>query len=411
MKKYNRWVILAASCLINLCIGSVYAWSIFAEPMAAHLSQTMNTEITAAQLSIVFTVANLLGPITMITGGKINDTLGPERVLLAGGMMFGAGLLLSGFAKNVAVLILGYGIIAGLGLGFAYGCTISNSVKFFPDKRGLIGGICTASYGLSSVILPPVATLLIEKFGITSAFKILGISFGLIVCGASFFVKKCPENYIPEGYQEVNVNKTKQHRDMIWKEMLQSCEFYVMIIILLCGAFSGMMCISQAASIAQNLVGMNISMAATAVSVLALFNAAGRVFAGMLSDAIGRIHTLSLACVVEIVGLVALYFCGSGSVVLFFAGIALVGIAFGSYMGVYPGFTADQFGAKNNSVNYGIMFIGFALAGYLGPVTMKNIYEQTENYQMAFLTAIIIGILGLLLTGIYRKLKRNEKNE
>lgn len=134
-KKYNRWLILTASCLINLCIGSVYAWSIFAAPMAAHLSQVSGTQITAAQLAIVFTVANLLGPVTMITGGKINDTLGPGLVLLAGGIMFAAGLILSGFAKNVTVLILGYGIIAGLGLGFAYGCTISNSVKFFLIKE------------------------------------------------------------------------------------------------------------------------------------------------------------------------------------------------------------------------------------------------------------------------------------
>lgn len=283
--------------------------------------------------------------------------------------------------------------------------------KIFPDKRGLIGGICTASYGLSSVILPPVATVLIEKFGITSTFKILGITFGLIVCGASLFVKKCPENYMPEGYQVRNVVNTKKCKDKDWKEMLQSPVFYVMIVILLCGAFSGMMCISQAASIAQTLIGMSVSLAATAVSVLALFNAAGRVLAGRLSDSIGRINTLSLGCMVEIIGLALLYLCKNGSIALFFAGIALVGIAFGTFMGVYPGFTADQFGAKNNSVNYGIMFIGFAAAGYLGPVTMKNIYVRTGTYKMAFLTAIAIGIIGLLLTFIYRKLQRKENHE
>lgn len=407
MKNYNRWVILVASCLINLCIGSVYSWSIFAAPMAVNLSQITGTNITAAQLAMVFTVANLSGPVTMISGGKINDILGPRIILLAGGIMFAVGLILSGFAQSVVMLILGYGIVAGLGLGFAYGCTISNSVKFFPDKKGLIGGICTASYGLSSVILPPIATVLIERFGIADTFKILGVTFGLIVCGAAFFVQKCPAGYVPAGYElQQNVENGAKAIDKDWKEMLKSPVFYVMLTILLCGAFSGMMCISQAASIAQTMIGLNTTLAATAVSVLALFNAAGRVLAGRLSDKIGRINTLSLGCAVEVAGLFLLTNCKEGSRGLFFAGIALVGIAFGAFMGVYPSFTADQFGTKNNSVNYGIMFIGFAVAGYAGPATMKNMYSQTGTYRMAFFVAIASGVVGFLLTGAYKELQK-----
>ncbi len=409
MKKVNRWVILAASCLINLCIGSVYAWSVFASPMAEYLSQTTGVALTAADLAIVFTVANLLGPITMISGGRINDTLGPKMVLLAGGIMFGAGLLLAGFAKSVGMLILGYGIISGLGLGFAYGCTISNSVKFFPDKRGLIGGITTACYGLSSVILPPIATALIGAFGISNTFKILGIAFGIIVCGASLFVKKCPENYQPDGWNPPQQAAGVAAVDKDWREMLKSPIFYVMIAILVCGAFCGLMCTSQAAPIAQNMIGMTGAAAATAVSVLALFNAAGRIAAGHISDRIGRIHTISLACIVAILGLMCLYFSGGQTYVKFYIGISLVGMAFGAFMGVFPGFTADRFGTKNNSVNYGIMFIGFAAAGYFGPAAMKKIYNTSGSYQQAFLVAAAIGAVGFVLTFLYRALAKNNK--
>ena len=409
MKKVNRWVILAASCLINLCIGSVYAWSVFASPMAEYLSQTTGAALTAADLAIVFTVANLLGPITMISGGRINDTLGPKMVLLAGGIMFGAGLLLAGFAKSVGMLILGYGIISGLGLGFAYGCTISNSVKFFPDKRGLIGGITTACYGLSSVILPPIATALIGAFGISNTFKILGIAFGIIVCGASLFVKKCPENYQPDGWNPPQQAAGVAAVDKDWREMLKSPIFYVMIAILVCGAFCGLMCTSQAAPIAQNMIGMTGAAAATAVSVLALFNAAGRIAAGHISDRIGRIHTISLACIVAILGLLCLYFSGGQTYVKFYIGISLVGMAFGAFMGVFPGFTADRFGTKNNSVNYGIMFIGFAAAGYFGPAAMKKIYNTSGSYQQAFLVAAAIGAVGFVLTFLYRALAKNNK--
>lgn len=173
--------------------------------------------------------------------------------------------------------------------------------------------------------------------------------------------------------------------------MLKSPIFYVMIAILVCGAFCGLMCTSQAAPIAQNMIGMTGAAAATAVSVLALFNAAGRIAAGHISDRIGRIHTISLACIVAILGLLCLYFSGGQTYVKFYIGISLVGMAFGAFMGVFPGFTADRFGTKNNSVNYGIMFIGFAAAGYFGPAAMKKIYNTSGSYQQAFLVAAAIG--------------------
>ena len=132
----KRWVVLVASCLINLCIGSIYAWSVFSAPLAAKLTELLGRPFTAADLAIVFTVANAVGPVTMISGGFINDKLGPKWVILVGGGMFGLGMILSGLATSLTGLIVSYGLVLGLGLGMAYGATISNSVKFFPDKKG-----------------------------------------------------------------------------------------------------------------------------------------------------------------------------------------------------------------------------------------------------------------------------------
>ena len=129
----KRWIILLASCLINLCIGSLYAWSVFATPMAAYLSSVTGSEV--ASLAIIFTIANAVGPITMISGGFINDKIGPKWVIFIGGILFGLGMIVSGFAKSVGMLLLTYGLGVGLGVGMVYGCTVSNSVKFFPDKR------------------------------------------------------------------------------------------------------------------------------------------------------------------------------------------------------------------------------------------------------------------------------------
>ena len=147
----KRWIVLIASCLINLCIGSIYAWSVFAAPLAAKLTALLGHAVTAADLAIVFMVANAVGPITMISGGFVNDKLGPKGVLLVGGGMFGIGMMLTGLATSVGGLIVTYGLVLGLGLGMAYGATISNSVKFFPDKKGLVGGIAAVLVSVSLV--------------------------------------------------------------------------------------------------------------------------------------------------------------------------------------------------------------------------------------------------------------------
>ena len=405
----KRWVILVASCLINLCLGSIYAWSVFANAMAGDLSAATGTTLTIGDLAIVYTIANSVGPITMITGGWFNDKFGPRKVILIGGLMFGAGMILSGFATSVGFLIVTYGIVFGLGLGMTYGTTVSTCMKFFPDKRGLIGGITTAIYGLGSVILPPIVTAIVRNADGATAFKIIGAVFLIIVCGCSFLMERCPDNYVPEGWTPPATSNSAAAVNKNWKEMLQTPVFYVMIILFACGAFCGMMITSQASAVAMNHAGMTAVMASTAVSVLAFFNAAGRIVAGTLSDKIGRINILTIAAALSAIGLFCLYSMHSGDLVLFYIGISAVGLSFGSFMGIYPGFTADQFGGKNNSVNYGIMFIGLAIAGYFGPTVMRNTFSMDHSYARAFITGCILSIAGIVLTFIYRFLAKRSK--
>jgi MFS family permease len=379
--------------------------------MADYISDIKGLVITAGSLAICFTIANSVGPITMISGGSINDKMGPKKIIFAGGLLFGGGMFLSGFAQSIGFLIFSYGIMVGFGMGMTYGCTIGNSVKFFPDKRGLIGGIATATYGLGAVIMPPLATVLIGLAGISNAFKILGAGIIVIVCTSSFLIEKCPEGFVPDGWRpSVRQNTTTTPTNKNWKEMLASPFFYIMILILLFGAFSGIMCVSQASSIAQNMIGMSVLAATAVVSLLALFNAAGRIVAGYVSDKIGRINTLTIAFMLSVAGLVLLYTSGQGDTVRFYVGISIIGLCFGSFMGVFPGFTADQFGSKNNTVNYGIMFIGFALAGLFGPQIMNYIYTTEQKYQRAFLVAGCLSVLGLCLTYVFRIFKHRKIN-
>ncbi|WOO38337.1 OFA family MFS transporter [Anaerocolumna sp. AGMB13020] len=405
----KRWLILTASCFINLCIGSLYAWSVLAGPMAEYLGGLKGVTLTAKDLAIVFTLANSVGPITMIAGGKINDTLGPKIVVLLGGMMFGGGMFLSGFANSVGFLIVTYSLLLGLGLGMVYGATISTCIKFFPDKRGLVGGLTTSTFGISSVIIPPIAAAIISATGPTTAFKVIGGAFIVIIGVSSLFIEKCPADFVPEGFTPpAAVSGGKKTEDKDWKAMLATPEFYVMITMLTCGAFAALMFIPMISPIAQNMIGISPAAATAAVSTLALFNVFGRVFAGSISDRIGRINTLAAACVFSVLGLVLLFMAKEGDIALFYVGISIIGICFGAFMGVFPGFTADQFGPRYNSVNYGIMFIGFALAGYVGPSILNHIYGGSGSYNKAFFIAMIFSAAGLVLTFLYRMLKKRQ---
>lgn len=397
----RRWAVLAASCLVNLCIGSLYAWSVFANPMAEHLASLSGGQ--PPNLAVVFTVACVLPPLTMILGGIVNDRMGPRWVVLAGGVCFGGGMFLSGFADSVPFLMAAFGVGCGMGDGFAYGATLANAVKFFPDRAGLAGGIITASYGTGSIIVPFVANGLIGAFSVTDCFRTLGAVMLVVMAAASFLIAPCPPGFVPAGWKaqrQADGGGRGVNKD--WRAMLKSPVFYTMFAMLVCGSFSGLMIISSASPIAQTAAGMDAAQAAAIVSVLALCNTLGRIVSGTLSDRLGIVNTLRGVAVGFAVGMGALSVAGPESVPLFCTGICLVGFCFGSIMGVYPGFAALQFGSLHNSVNYGIMFIAFSATGALGPLMLNGLYDQTGSYQAAFLTAACLAAMQLVLTFVYR---------
>lgn len=392
----KRWHILIASCLINLCIGSMYAWSSLSAPMAVELN---------ANLSSVFSTANAVSFITMIIGGLLNDKYGPRWVMFAGGILFGLGMFASGLAQNVGHLILSYGLCVGWGMSLVYGCTISNTIKFFPDKRGMVGGMTTASYGISSVIFAPLADWICGFVGARMTFMILGGIFLVVICAGSFLMAQCPAGFAPTGFVPPAQSAAKKIEDKTPLQMLRMPVFYVMLVMLTCGGTFGLMIISGAKGLALGMTDVSAATATLFVSVLCLFNTAGRLVAGTLSDKLGRINTITFALLIALAGLATLYACAvNGSVILLAAGLMLIGICFGTFMGVFPGFCTDQFGTRYNTVNYGIMWIGFSAAGIVGPSVLSSVHGATGSYRLAFVIAFAMAVLGLLLTFVHRKL-------
>lgn len=401
----QRWRLLAVSCLINLFAGSIYAWSVFGSALAARLTDLTGAAVTGADLALAFGIANGLGPVPMIFGGAVNDRFGPRFVIMAGGLLMGLGLFLTGSVETPAGVVLSYGLFFGLGLGLVYGCTINNTMKFFPDRRGLVGGLTTAAYGISSVLVPPVASLLIAKMGVSSALQIFGVLFGVVIVTGGLLSMRCPPGFVPDGWTPP-AGRAAGGVERNWRAMLASSEFPPMIVLLMCGAIAAMMVIAHVFTIARDQMAWSAAEASAAVSIIALANTFGRIFAGSLSDRLGRLPALSLGLFLSLTGLAALAFAGPEAGALFYAGLVAVGLSFGSFMGVFPGYTAEVFGSRHNSVNFGIMFAGFSAAGIAGPLLMGSLRAAGFDYPVCYLAGGLISAAGFLSILRLRSLRR-----
>ncbi|MGH4051601.1 MAG: L-lactate MFS transporter [Clostridium sp.] len=403
-KQTNRWIVLIASIFMNLCIGSAYAWSVFQKP----LIEMFGWQTT--QASLTFTINLCLVPFAMIVAGRIQDKRGPKKVTLVGGLIFGAGVILSGFTSSLTVLYLTYGVLGGLGIGTVYGCTIANTVKWFPDKRGLAGGLVAAGFGSGAVLFAPLSVSLIENFGVLSTFKILGFVFMLCIVACSFAMKAPEAGWKPEGWVPKVLSPTAIATvtvDMTPGQMVKDVKFYVLWIMYTIGCISGLMIIGHASPIAQEKIGLTPQVAAVIVSVLAFANSGGRIFWGSVSDKIGRYNAI-LGMYILSSGMLILL-SGAKTTGVFVVAVCGIALSFGGFLGIFPSVTADNFGSKNIGVNYGVMFTAFGLAAFVGPRLAAMVKEASGGeYGTAFLIVAIMNIAGIIFTFVIKKLLKKQ---
>ena len=401
---YNRWAILVAAIVTNICCGTLYAWSVFANP----LGQLFGWAPPA--LALAFTINHGLSPVASTAGGFVQDKLGAKNGMIIGGLMFSIGLILTGTVSNVGMLYLTYSVLAGTGGAFIYCANLGNTVKFFPDKRGLASGLCAAGYGCGAMIVAPIASALIIKFGVLTTFQILGAVFFVVIAIASTVVKKAPAGYKPEGWEPpaTSVNKAGDV-NIIWHKMIRDIVWWMVLMMMFCGTMSGLMILAHASPIGQLMYNLTPMKAAFFVSIIAVANAFGRVVFGGVSDKIGRSNTIMVMYVVSALSLLNLAF--THSVAGFVASGIGVGAVFGGFMGTMPGIISERYGLKNFGVNYGITFVGLSMAALTGPLSAAKVRVATGSYDNAFLIALGVNIAGLVFAALYRTLDKRVTNE
>ncbi|NLW52455.1 MAG: OFA family MFS transporter [Tissierellia bacterium] len=380
-KQRNRWLILAAAIITNISLGAGYMWSLFAGPLkAAHG--------WGDSISWAYSLAFAMVPVAMIIFGPVVDKNGGKKVTLLAGLLFGAGMLLTGFITSEVLLYVTYGLITGFGIGTGYGAATATTVKWFPDKKGLAGGLTAAGFGSGALILTPIVQPMIDNLGISRTFQIMGIALGLLVIACSFLLEKAPA-------PKVAANAPAGSADgKNYKEMMKEGKFWLLWTIYALAATGGMMLIGHAAGIVND---YNLGNAATVIMLAAVANTAGRVFWGFVSDKIGRYLTVVVMFVVSGAGLLLLNFNQTLGATAGVIGILLIYLSFGGFLGAFPGITAENWGVKNASTNYGWMFTAYGIAAIVGPQLGSIFKGMQGNFGMAFIISTVMSVVGAIL--------------
>ncbi|MBU4440572.1 MAG: OFA family MFS transporter, partial [Firmicutes bacterium] len=320
--------------------------------------------------------------------------------------LFGLGLYLSGMITSVYQIYITYGLIAGSGIGLIYSITVSNTVKWFPENKGLAGGLTAGGFGAGSLIFAPVAVQFIATQGVLGAFQTLGLIFCGIILVLGIFIAAPPVQSTEN--QAAGVGTSQNGIDVTTRDMLKTTDFYVIWGLMVLGCISGLMIISQASPIGQVMVGLSPEQAAFAVGFIGLANATGRVVWGTVSDKIGRYNTLICMFILSGAGLTALYF--TNDLPLFMVGICLIAASYGGVFGLFPSITADNFGIKHLSMNYGVVMTGLSIGAFIGPQIAAYAVEKSGgSYNLAFIITLGINIVAIALV-LYAK-SRNIKRK
>lgn len=386
-KQKNRWLILIAAIIINLSLGAGYAWSVFQTALL-----DVNPDWSLSDTSLAFSISFAMVPVAMIICGPIVDKYGGKKIVLASGVLFGVGMFATGFVNSILMLYLTYGLILGLGIGAGYGTVTALTVKWFPDKKGLAGGLTAAGFGSGAIILAPIATNMIDSVGVNNTFQILGGILFVVICSASFMMENPPSK--PQFAGGVS------EKDSTFKEMLRDPNFWILWGVYTFAATSGMMIIGHAASLAEY---YSLGAGAVIVMVVGLANTIGRIFWGSVSDRIGRYKTVTTMFVVSGSGLMMLNSTEMLGALVGVIGLVCIALSFGGFLGSFPGITAENWGASKAAANYGWMFTAYGIASILGPSLASTIRESTGSYSMALIISTIMAVIGIGLIIWYMK--------
>jgi OFA family oxalate/formate antiporter-like MFS transporter len=418
----KAWVVTFAGMALNLCLGILYAWSVWKKSLLESPDHPAGSPMTGlnegwsylsdSQATWAYALCGFIFACCMIPGGRIQDRFGPKLGAMLGGMFLAAGCFLAGWMKSYSGLILGFGVLGGIGMGLGYAAATPAAVRWFgPHQRGLIVGLVVGGFGAAAMYIAPLSQYLIDRFGISGSFYGLGMLFAVVVISAGSLLSWPPTGYVaPASASTAKKSVKLATRDWRAGEMLGTPQFFGLVFLFIASAQSGLLVIANAVPILTKTAG-SLEFFAKNGWILASFgglvNAIGRIGTGFYSDRIGRKWAYWLNAAVATVCVFATpTVIEMKSVPLLFL---VVGVAFWQYGGglsLLPAFTADFFGAKNLGFNYGLVFLGWGLAFFM-PQIAGVIKDRTGSLDIAFYISGSLLLAGLLICPLLKPPKES----
>ncbi len=416
----NRNLVVIGAIIVQLCLGSIYAWSIFQGALYETIVDGGMYEWDKLWSNLPFAAGLASFAVFMIFAGRWQDKVGPKKVATVGGILLGLGVILSGLVdmlgfgadmvQGTVYLVITYGIIGGAGIGFAYVCPIAALVKWFPDKKGLMTGVAVAGFGGGALIFNYVEQYLIGFFTgfIGMPLLVLGVVYLIFVVIGSQLLVNPPIGWLPEGYTPSAKTADGAGTGMMPSEMIRTSSFWILWLMFVFAATAGLMTLGNVVSAAKEIdtIVATLELGALIAGIMSIFNAAGRIVWGLVSDKIGRISTFILMFLVLAITMFAFGLIPTGTSWIVVTIIAsIIGFCFGGNFALFPSATTDYFGSTNVGKNYGVVFTAYGIAGIVGAL-VAGTFGQAFGYSMAFIVTGVLAIIAVFLTLILKSKRK-----
>jgi OFA family oxalate/formate antiporter-like MFS transporter len=387
----NRWAIAVAGVFIQMVLGAVYAWSVFRTALSKQFGWSIS------EVTLTFTITIFVLGVSAFFGGLWLNKKGPRIVAVTGGLLYGGGVFLASLSGgNLWWLYFTYGVIGGMGLGFAYIVPVAVLVKWFPDRRGLITGLAVGGFGAGALVTAPVATYLIQRYGVLPTFAYLGIAYLIVAVSGGLFMRNPPEGWSSEG-RSLKAAEASQRISGGYSlgEALRTWQWWALWLTLFLNTSAGISIISQEAPIFQELAAVTAATAAGMVGLASIGNALGRVFWAWLSDSITRRVAFVVMFLLQVVLFWILPNVVSAASLTLVSFVVLM--CYGGGFGTMPAFTADYFGSKNVGPIYGLMLTAWGFASAFGPLLIAHMRQASGSYRSALHVIAVVMLVSIVL--------------
>ncbi|MBN1432125.1 MAG: OFA family MFS transporter [Methanomicrobiaceae archaeon] len=403
----GRWILVCLGLLINLCLGSIYSWSVFVKPLTDYFINTLGRSVTAGEILMPFSVFLACFSIAMLFAGKYVEEWGPRNATIVGGVLTGTGWMLASVVTSVEMLYLVYGVIGGIGVGIAYGVPVAVAARWFPDRRGLAVGLTVLGFGFSAFLTANIADLLIGGFGVMNTFRIFGVAFLILIVLFALPLRFPPADWKPAGFTPPSGSED-EYCEYTRDRMLKTKTFYGLWICYFIGCTAGLMAISIAKPVGSEVAGVAPALGTLLIGFFAIFNGGGRPIFGFVTDRLNPSNTAVVSFLLIAAASFAIWV--YPSVPVYIVSFAILWGCLGGWLAIAPAATGRYFGTCDYPRCYGVVFLAYGAGAMAGPQIAGFIRTTTGGYTGVFPYVTVLAMIGIAVAWVFMKVPKKTVN-